>query len=221
MNFHLTRVSMNAKTGFMPVSTSSDETCPPECPMNGTDCYARYGNLGLHWRKVSSGERGVKWAEFIQSIKDLPKKIGWRHNQAGDLPGKKSQIDRAKLRELALANVGKRGFTYTHKPMTPANQRAVKEANGLGFTINLSADSLKGADELANLKIGPVVVVLRSDAPLTSFTPEGKKIVVCPATYRENVTCQSCMLCQNQKRTVIVGFHAHGNSAKRLSAKCN
>lgn len=84
----------------------------------------------------------------------------WRHNQAGDLPGENDTIDLVALAQLAEANVGKRGFTYTHKPMTADNAAAVKQANARGFTINLSADNLSEADDLAEMQVGPVVVVL-------------------------------------------------------------
>jgi len=69
----------------------------------------------------------------------------WRHNEAGDLPGEGDDIDVPKLRALVQANRGKRGFTYTHKPVldNPQNAVAIKCANQNGFTVNLSADSIE------------------------------------------------------------------------------
>ena len=94
------------------------------------------------------------------------------------------------------------------------------DANAGGFTVNLSANTLAHADELAALAIGPVAVVLdategeRADA----VTPAGRKVVTCPATYRDNVTCASCKLCAVADRKVIVGFPAHGFRAKKARA---
>jgi len=75
---------------------------------------------------------------------------------------------------------------------------------------------LKHADALAETKSGPVVVVLPSSfsGPEKITTPQGRKVTVCPATYRDDVTCKSCGLCALQRET-IVGFPAHGVQKKR------
>ena len=128
------------------------------------------------------------------------------------------------LAELVDANEGKRGWTYTHKPVVgdgneaTCNRAAVRAANARGFTINLSADNLSEADELKTADCGPVVVVLPADAPLAMSTPAGHKVIVCPAQRPGSAaTCATCGLCQKQ-RAVIVGFLAHGTQAKAASA---
>ena len=83
MRVHLTIKSENVKTGPIPVSTSSAETCPPACPLAGAGCYAQSGKLSIHWRKVSAAERGEPWHEFLARIRQLPPGQIWRHNQAG------------------------------------------------------------------------------------------------------------------------------------------
>ena len=213
----LTLVSRNKKTGPIPVSTSARETCPPSCAFYDKGCYAKGGPLGLFWRKVSEKKAGIAWQEFLQGVKRLPKGQLWRHNQAGDLPGIESEIDKAALKDLVQANKGKRGFTYTHKPMTPRNQELVRNANAMGFTINLSADSLEHADKLAALEVGPVAVVLPSDQTRATLTPSGRKVAICPAAISDRVTCATCGLCANAKRKSIIGFPAHGASKKHVS----
>jgi hypothetical protein len=214
MRVHLSKRSRNSKTGPIPVSTTSADTCPDACPLkNGGGCYAEANfHLRQHWNKVTSGARGDNWDTFCSDIAALPEGRLWRHNQAGDLPGQGDAIDAAALRDLVEANEGKRGFTYTHKPMTPDNQIAITAANNHGFTVNLSANNTTHADELASLEIAPVVLVLPSTAQgnVKVETPAGRRVVVCPATYREDITCASCGLCQVRDRKVIVGFPAHG-----------
>ncbi len=53
MSHHIafTRVSSNAKTGPIPVTTTSEETCPVSCPLKRNGCYADAGPLALFWRK--------------------------------------------------------------------------------------------------------------------------------------------------------------------------
>lgn len=219
MRVHLTVKSSNIKTGPMPVSTTESRSCPDACPLKGKGCYAENPPVLFVWRKVDRGEAGTDWAGFCAQIAALPEGQIWRHNQGGDLPGASNRIDRAKLRALAEANRGRRGFTYTHKPMTAANLAAVREANTAGFTVNLSADTLAEADALAETGL-PVVVI--QDAPegerSDTVTPAGRKVATCPAIYRDDVTCASCGLCQRQDRKVIIGFPAHGQGRKRALA---
>ena len=217
MQVHLTLKSSNAKTGPIPVSTSSSDTCPRSCGQFGT-CYAKSGPLAIHWSATSKGSRGTDWTTFCQSIASLPDGQLWRHNQAGDLPGTDEKIDTVKLRALIQANQGKRGFTYTHKPMTTANARAVKMANAGGFTINLSADTLAQVDTLKALNVGPVAVVLPWDTKDNVKTAAGHTVVVCPATQRDNITCATCKLCAWSARDVVIGFPAHGSKKKQVKS---
>jgi len=216
MQVHLTLKSSNAKTGPIPVSTSESSTCPKTCGQYST-CYAKSGPLAIHWKAVDS-KRGTDWTAFCQSIASLPDGQLWRHNQAGDLPGTDARIDAQALKALVRANRGRRGFTYTHKPMTTANARAVSHANANGLTVNLSADTLAQVDTLKALNIGPVVVVLPWDQTENIKTATGHTVVICPATQRDNVTCASCKLCAWSERDVVIGFPAHGSKKKQVKS---
>ena len=218
--FHITPKSKNAKVGPMAVTTSTATTCPTSCPFKSNGCYADSGPLKLHWDKVTRKERGDDWSTFISKIKDLPTGSKWRHNQAGDLPGDMEKLDNEKCIELAKANKGKRGFTYTHYDVLDNFQNAitVNMMNHLGFTVNVSANNLEHADKLCDLDIAPVATVLPIDQTTNTVTPKGRKVVVCPATYKDDVSCASCMLCEKWDRNVVVGFPAHGTSKKKAAA---
>ena len=218
--FHITPKSKNAKVGKMAVTTSTATTCPTSCPFKSNGCYADSGPLKLHWDKVTRKERGDDWSTFIDKIKDLPTGSKWRHNQAGDLPGDMEKLDDKKCIELAKANKGKRGFTYTHYDVLDNFQNAitVNIMNHLGFTVNVSANNLEHADKLCDLNIAPVATVLPIEQTTNTVTPKGRKVVVCPATYKDDVSCASCMLCEKWDRNVVVGFPAHGTSKKKASA---
>jgi len=218
--FHITPKSKNAKVGKMAVTTSTATTCPTSCPFKSNGCYADSGPLKLHWNKVTEGDRGDDWSTFISKIKDLPTGSKWRHNQAGDLPGDMEKLDDEKCVELAKANKGKRGFTYTHYDVLDNFQNAitVNIMNHLGFTVNVSANNLEHADQLCDLDIAPVATVLPIEQTTNTVTPKGRKVVVCPATYKDDVSCASCMLCEKWDRNVVVGFPAHGTSMKKAAA---
>jgi len=59
--------------------------------------------------------------------------------------------------------------------------------------------------------------VLDSAQTSNTVTPAGRKVVVCPATQRDDVTCESCRLCARINRSVIVGFPAHGAGARKVN----
>jgi hypothetical protein len=232
-----TRVSGNAKTGPIPISMTEQKSCPDVCPFKaGKMCYPYFSPLGFMWEALDTGgfypgsnrrsSTPISWEELCRQVSKLPRGQIWRHNTAGDLPGVGNVIDTQKLDALVQANKGRNGFTYTHKPVgyrgqALVNARAIYATNRQGFRINLSADSLKEADELFDLKIAPVVVVIPSDAPRKLYTPKGRLVIGCPAEQKDEdgnprIQCDRCQLC-SKERNAIIGFHSHGKSVKKVN----
>lgn len=243
MLFALTRVSKNDKTGPIATVVISECTCSPDCPYAGSGCYADLGPLGVHWNKVSKGERGVGFREFLKQLVTLPMGSLWRYAVAGDLPGKGSRINRKQLRALVKANaeIKGKGFTYTHKPpLKWTNAEAIMDANENGFTVNLSSNNVAHADELMALELAPVVTIVPSDTGevsekrdratgkmkavrkwISMDTPAGHRVVQCPAEYRGEIQCINCgsgsPLCQRSDRKFIVGFTVHGQRKSKAN----
>lgn len=246
----LVPISGNRKTGPLPVSSSQSHTCPPSCG-SFYDCYAKFHYCAKHWRSLDTGKAGNShdWNSFCLAVRRMPQGQLWRCNEKGDLPGHENEINLDALCQLVQANRKKNGFTYTHKPVfagtyvvtgnekkgqrhtsevsqdtANANRLAIVTANCGGFTVNLSADSLTDADRKTALDIAPVCVTLPTDAAKGTryTTPEGRKVVTCPAALERNkgkgINCAMCGLCQRQ-RTFLVGFPAHGTAKVRASAK--
>jgi len=214
---HFTPRSSNSKTGPIPVSTTSADSCPPSCPLKKAGCYANGGPLALHWREVTEGRRGTDWDTFCTKIAALPEGTFWRHNQCGDLPGKNGIINRKMMAQLVAANRGRHGFTYSHHKMTKANREVVLMANQNGFTINLSANNLEHADRLAQLGIAPVVTLVLGEIETKIETPKGRTVDLCPAQVLDDVTCEDCQACADPISDSIIGFLPHG--CQRLSAE--
>lgn len=227
-NIHMVAGSQNKKTGPIPVTTSDRWTCPQGCPLIDAGCYAEHGRLGHWWYQFSMAER--KWtADALDVIRRLPYNQLWRHNQAGDLPGRGNSINERQLKKLVDANNFRRGFTYTHKPVLakpgrkPAkymleNRRLISWANERGFIINLSANNLTMADALIDLAIAPVVSIApmledpwwdQWGTPRRITTPKGRPCIICPESAGQDVQCSTCGLCQLWKAEIIL-FPAHG-----------
>lgn len=203
----------------MAVSTSNKETCPTACVLKGAGCYAENYHLNLHWDKVSNGERGTGYSDFLLQLKALPKGSAFRHNQAGDLVGSGNTINSQALQGITKATKRLQAFTYTHYPVINNlhNQIAVKEANDNGFTVNLSANNLSEVDDLLKLNIAPVAVVMSPNSSKVTITSGGNKIVICPAQTSKKTTCLDCMLCAKPDRSFAIGFLPHGTGAKKAT----
>lgn len=219
MNYGLTMVSGNVKTGTMPVSTSHKGTCPNACPFKTKGCYAKGGALNIHWTAISKGERGYSWEGFLSEVKKIGRNELWRYNQAGDLNGFNDMIDMPALKALVTASKRTRAFSYTHYPLNTHNLKALRYANSNGFTINVSTNKLDEVD--AAMKTGlPVVTVLPylKDGydTRTVKTAGGNTVMLCPSSLGKEITCKACTLCQNSKRSYAIGFIAHGASKNYL-----
>jgi len=239
----------DTKTGGIPASYTAAETCPPACALSvprllpsGRTAPACYAHASWHvkraWNKASdtanpSGNT-LSWGAFCARVAALAAGTLWRHDVAGDLPGVGNLIHAPALRALVAANAGRRGFTYTHKPvlagrdasggmvsesLAARNRAAIADANTRGFAVNLSADSLADADAKAALGVGPVAVVLPADAPDRLTTPEGRTVQVCPQVTGRLASCKACGACASTARRAIIGFPVHGTNAAAFQTK--
>jgi hypothetical protein len=250
---HLTRKSTNRKTGPIPVSTTERSTCPSDCPLKkdpsnplSGGCYAEQPPLLFHWNAVSRGDRGMDWEDFCKEISKLPSGQLWRHNQAGDLPGDGVNIDKKALDELVEANKHRRGFTYTHYNIINNlhNRIHVESAISQGFVINASANDMDEADRLYDIfqpvpnsvlpsnSSPPIPITVTLPSTLSGnfalYTRKGRRVVVCPASYRDDISCAKCQLCAvphtvskkgEKEPRVIIGFPAHGKGTKRINTR--
>ena len=233
MNYSMTRVSKNIKTGPIPVTYSNKNTCPDNCSLkyDAIDktkpgpCYAMGGHVNIHFNKLTTGERGYNYQDLILEVESIRRGALWRHNVSGDLlnsPLDKETIDFKALVQLIKANKGKRGFTYTHYKLNLQNRAAIDYSNQQGFTINISTETIDQA--VKSFKAGrPTVTLIPEDAPKVTRTKEGINIVRCPATNdtKTNIDCNQCELCQDQDRAYIIGFPVHGVKKRSLGHRIN
>lgn len=217
--YSFTHISGNSKTGPIPTTMTDRESCPDNCGLKSSGCYAESGMVRMHWQRVSQDNpKSINIEQLAGHIASLPKGQLWRHNVAGDLAHNHQVIDALALSSIIRANKGKRGFAYTHHKVTGydnPNAGLVRMANKGGFTVNLSADNLSMADEYKALNIGPVAVIMPEDCDKVSRTPAGNTVIQCPATYRDDIQCSNCGICAVSTRQAIIGFPVHGTGKKK------
>jgi len=240
---HITHRSSNEKTGKIPVTTTEESSCPTTCPFYGGSCYAKSGfHLREHWKKVSSGERGTDWQGLTDYVRSLPAQQLWRMNQAGDVPHMDGYMRLDLLKSLVDANKASdaKGYTYTHHLLNTHNVEAIKYATNNGFTINCSTESYSSADDVIKQGMNAVTVIPSDSNDIKSYkvtvkgkkktfykqnkpikTPDGNRVVICPAQQNPNVDCKSCGLCATHSRTYAIAFVAHGGGEKKINTLLN
>ena len=217
MQVGFTNASSNRKTGPIPTTTTEKSSCPDTCPFKEKGCYAKGGPQNIHWNAISRHERGYKWDEFLGLIRKINRGQLWRHNVSGDLPHSEGVINRDEVIGLVNANRGRRGYTYTHHVLNNENIAILQEANNNGFTVNASCESVDVADDVMSTHNIPAVAVVPSTESRRVFTTtNGRKVIVCPATLHDNVSCSTCGICANANRSAVVAFPAHGNAKKTV-----
>jgi hypothetical protein len=150
--------------------------------------------------------------------------------------GDGTRVDRILADDLARANKGRRGFSYTHYPVIQQtsnietgekvsqevalhNREAIEALNAQGFATSVSCNSPAHADAvLASGIKAPVVCILpeqvMKDKTKKLLSPGGKRIVVC-LNVSMGKTCTECGLCARTERDYIIGFPSHGSGKKR------
>ena len=218
MRVRFTKVSSNAKTGPIGVTMTESASCPDTCALKGAGCYARFSFVGIQWKQLDNGKAGIEWDQFIRELSKMPSGYTFRHNVAGDLPHDNGVINREMMHQLIKASKRKTGFTYTHHALTVYNQSVIAMANFGGFTVNVSCDNLDQVDNAIKLGL-PAATILPETSDKVTVTPAGNRVVTCPATYRDDITCATCgngrPLCARYDRGYAIGFPVHGAGKKK------
>ena len=207
--------STNAKLGRMAATYRTADSCPSYCPLMGSGCYAAGRIFAIPERTGQEGHGAL-----LALRETLPTGGALRANVCGDLldSGTFDTEHAAALSAVATGRPDVDVWTYTHA-WPELSPDAVP-----GVTVNASTESVDGI-RAARAAGWPVVVVDSVDNPLAGTTVDGVRVVACPATVRDGVTCESCRLCarpatspRTGRPRPVVSFRVHGPARKRAAA---
>jgi hypothetical protein len=208
----LTEVSQNSKTGPIAVSSSGWSTCPSTCGAREV-CYAMKGyHTRLHGDAITREDRGLPAEQFIKKVAALRPGTFFRHNVGGDLWHHHGKVVPSLLLSLASATQHlTAAWTYTHHRPDPRNQKALRQATDLGFTVNVSTETLD--DAVKYHRRGYPVTCIVKDMPKT-FVHKGVTFVRCQHQVDNGQTqCSGCgqgkPLCAQAGRDFVVAFEQH------------
>jgi hypothetical protein len=211
--------SHNKKTGAMPVTSTSSNSCPVTCGLYN-DCYGKSSYTRLQWDKLD--KKGIDFNQLMNLINSLRKNSPIRFNVVGDLTNNNGIIDSNKLIKLAntVKNRALNMILYTHLELSYLNVAAFKLAFLKGLHINISCETIDKAKQALNYGLNSVIVL-----PMGSINKVLKIddfiIVRCPNEYNAKIQCVNCMLCSKDRvqKRVVIAFTAHSTTKKRLSEK--
>ena len=68
-----TAVGHMAKVGNMFRSYTESKSCPDDCPLKDSGCYAKVGPVSWQWKKVDNGtaKDTTNWAGFVRKVRRL------------------------------------------------------------------------------------------------------------------------------------------------------
>lgn len=216
--------SHNVKVGDVAVTYAPvDQTCPSACPLKGNGCYAQGGNVGLHMRRLQVACDGINGDTVAAlegaEIADMGSKAPAGHPLRIHVSGDASTDYRALLLAKGAEAWPGPVWSYTHA------WRSVNRHSWGRVSVLASCESIKEV-VLAYLQgyAASLVVAKHPENGRAFTTPEGVKVIPCPAQTRD-VKCTDCKLCWNDallfRQRACVSFETHGYAKKRANRVLN
>ena len=207
----ITVESGNSKTGPITTISRSIKTCPTTCPFldpeTGTaaGCYG----AGRMWAQVN---KAVRTIDDLPTPKDLI-----RDRVLGDITLPEAGDDRIDMTYLMnvhewAAQHGSQVFGYTHSLAFRRMSADLWRTAMPNYTMNVSCHTVKEVEQV--IESGHDAVISTDDVEHGQMIGD-KRIVQCPATTRDDVTCDTCRLCAKANRKAVVWFPLHGVQVRK------
>lgn len=202
----------NAKLGpgIATMSRPVGETCPTDCPLLGTVCYAeRLENFRPTVRAAWRRSIAPEWGDLAREFRSLPPRIkAFRIHVGGDFLWA-GRIDTPYLRDLASAIEGTHlpGWCYTHAWRQLGPWRARFESLGVRMyaSIHTEREATEAFRSGWRLAYEPGRRLKPPEMP-RELTVAGERALTCPE-QRKGIPCDRCGLCWRAGRHVVFWRH--------------
>lgn len=206
----------NQKTGAVAVTYRSQESCPTDCPLRGSGCYAETGPVGIHTRRLNRSGASVPEIarEHAAAIDALPADRALRIDIVGDDPTPESARATGRTADRYRQRGGGPIWKYTH-----AWRRIARNAWGASISLLASCETREDVTEAHAQGFAVALAAESFETAAEMLAGSGFRPVPCPAQTGRAASCDTCRLCWRDDalraaRSVIV-FQAHGSGAKR------
>jgi hypothetical protein len=203
--------SGNHKTGPIPTISRPQTSCPNTCPLINAGCYGEnagamgrpsiFKMVGKAVQKISVRDIALRAPKAAPAI---------RFNVVGDYFNEDGTPDTEYIADTNFVAKARKwvAISYTHgwKRLVPSM---------FDYVVRASCQSREELQDAHARGWWTVVVDPGPEHPdtLIGQTIDGRKVVQCPATNHENISCADCRLCGRE--AAIVAFPVHGARKNR------
>lgn len=209
------RVSENDKTGKIACTYVGQRSCPHRCPLKGEGCYAESGYVGFITCKLNKSVDGpVRIAQReAKGIRGLLGDRPLRLHVVGDCATSETARIVSSAAEEYMLKHNQPVWTYTHG-------RIPREAWGK-VSVLRSCHSLRQAEVAFAAGFAAAIVVKKFKSNKAYYIGRGMTGIPCPAQTKDNVTCDSCRLCAQDKylidKKMVILLEVHGVAKKKAT----
>lgn len=208
----------NRKVGAVSVTMASQQSCPNDCPLYHSGCYAESGPQGIHTARLN---RANVRATALQIAKHEAREIDGlsgtrplRLHVVGDCKDDRtaSTVSAAADRYTARANQPTWGYTHGWRNTARASWGKV--------SILASCETTGQAHEAIARGYAAAIVVQEYRSEKT-YQHDGLNVIPCPEMTGRTEDCTSCRLCWNDRylreSKSVVAFRVHGSGTRKAT----
>lgn len=213
-------ISDNAKIGKISMTATSQDSCPPTCPLRGAGCYAEAGRPNIVTSRLNRSEvrdpLAIAEAE-AEAIRKLSGRRMLRLHVVGDCYIDEGAKILAQAAKEHTEKCGMPVFTYTHGHET-------KRESWGDISVLRSCETFGQVKKAHEDGFAAAMVVDTHDSP-NAVKHEGFTIIPCPQQTGKAANCAACKLCSQGDRLhakkAVIAFAIHGTRAKRAKEVLN
>jgi len=210
--------SSNSKLGNVSATYASiDSSCPNSCSLKDNGCYAQLSFVGIHTAKLNAAKLDSKTvarqeaALIKKAIKEEKNLRPLRLHVAGDC----RTVFAANTISAAVKDWIQPVWTYTH-----AWKDIPRSAWGNKISVLASVEKIQDIKSSFRKGYAPAIILSKFPNGKKAFKLDQYKIIPCPNQTHENIDCEKCKLCWNDKKLKrmksVIAFEAHGTKKNSL-----
>jgi hypothetical protein len=217
-------ISENAKLGKISATYVTQKSCPTDCAFYNSGCYAELGMTGMQTRRLNKNSnkfyknidtRDIARME-AREIKTLSGKRNLRLHVVGDAKTNSAANELAKAAKIFSSKYDKKVYSYTHA------WKKVNRKSWGNISILASCETSQDVKQAQKLGYATAIVVDHFE-DTKKYNYNGIDVIPCPSQTMDNVTCDSCKLCMQDKylltNKLTIAFSSHGTRKRMVSEK--
>ena len=210
-------LSKNAKTGPVSATYASQKTCPQDCVLLESGCYAEHGRVNITRKRLNSESAGSSAIDIAHEEADAIDRLSGgrdlRLHVVGDCSSDESARVVSGAAERFMARGKNKAWTYTH------GWRDVGRESWGSVSVLASCHDKRGVESAMDRGYATCLTV---ETMPTKACRDEKGVTFIPCLEQSKGTkCADCRLCFNDRtlktKRLVVLFALHGQRKKAIA----